>query len=295
MASRADLVSHQAEVGQSASQLASRASVEMSGLDEKEFQAARVHLEPGQKIFVSHLPGQTWRRTFEVCQLLSGSGFHPVPHIPVRLLIDKRELDGVLDAAREAGALELLLISGDYAEARGSFNCVLDVLREGTLRSRGFERISLAGHPEGHPQAPWDVICQAQVDKWRTAAADGLQVNFVTQFCFDSAPLIQWARFMRAAGVEATLSVGLAGPTALGKLLKLARHCGVGASLRLLTARPASMLKLLADHRPDALIQELALEKLRQPDLFDGIHLFSLGGLLRTASWLRQFRSQRSV
>lgn len=295
MASRADLVSHRAQVARSASQLASHASVEMSGLDEGELSAACAHLQPGQKIFVSHLPGQTWRRTFEVCQQLSESGFHPVPHIPVRLLIDRHDLDGVLGAARDAGALELLLIAGDYAEARGSFSCVMDVLREGTLNSRGFERVSLAGHPEGHPQAPWDVICQAQVDKWRRAAANGMRVNFVTQFCFDSAPLIQWARFMRAAGVEATFSFGLAGPTPLGKLVKLARHCGVGASLRLLTSRPASMLKLLTDQRPDALIRELALEKLRQPDLFDGIHLFSLGGLLRTASWLRQFRSEGSV
>ena len=295
MATRAELVSHRAEVARSASQLARGASVEMSGLDAAEFPAARAHLEPGQRIFVSHLPGQTWRRTFEVCQQLSQAGFLPVPHIPVRLLVDSQELDAVLGAARDAGSREPLLISGDYAKARGKFNCVLDVLRERALRSRGFDRISLAGHPEGHPQVPWDVICQAQVEKWRRASADGLQVNFVTQFCFDSSPLIQWARFMRAAGVEGTLSVGLAGPTALGKLIRLARHCGVGASLRQLTSRPASMLKLLTDHRPDALIMELAQEKLRQPGLFDEIHLFSLGGILRTASWLRQFGARDSA
>lgn len=292
MASRADQVSRRAEVAQAAAHLTIGASVEMSGLDESEFPAARAHLVPGQKIFVSHLPGQTWRRTFEVCQQLSQWGFHPVPHIPVRLVLDACDLDRVLGAARDAGALELLLISGDYADARGKYRCVLDVLAEGSLRSRGFESVSLAGHPEGHPQVPWDLICQAQVDKWRRASADGLRVNFISQFCFESAPLLQWAKFMRAAGVEASLSVGLAGPTALGKLIKLARHCGVGASLRLLTSRPASMLKLLTDHRPDALIHELALENLRQPRLLDGIHLFSLGGLLRTASWLRQFRSQ---
>ena len=64
MASRADLVSQRAEAALAASQLARGASLEMSGLDEGEFAAARAHLEPGQKIFVSHLPGQTWRRTF---------------------------------------------------------------------------------------------------------------------------------------------------------------------------------------------------------------------------------------
>jgi methylenetetrahydrofolate reductase (NADPH) len=295
MATRAELVSRQAEVVRSASQLTRSASVEVSGLDEAEFPAARAHLEPGQRIFVSHLRGQTWRRTFEVCEQLSRAGFSPVPHIPIRLLDDAKDLDRVLGAARDAGSREPLLISGDYPQPYGKFSCVLDVLREGALQARGFERVSLAGHPEGHPRVPWDVICQAQIDKWRRASANGLAVNFVTQFCFDSAPLVQWARFMRAAGVAATLSVGLAGPTALGKLIRLARHCGVGPSLRLLTSRPSSMLKLLTDHRPDGLIMELGLEKLRQPDLFDGVHVFSLGGFLRTASWLRQSTTQGSV
>lgn len=289
MASRAELVSSRAEVAGTASRLVADASLEMGVLDSADFPAAAGHLARGQRIFVSHLPGQSWCRTFELCSRLSQSGFAPVPHIPVRLLADDAELDRVFGAARDAGAVELLLISGDYTQPRGRFHDVLEVLRAGALRARGFERVSLAGHPEGHPQVPWDVICQAQLDKWRWAAGEGLQVNFVTQFCFDVAPWLQWARFMRAAGVDASLSLGLAGPTALGKLIRLARHCGVGASLRLLTSRPASVLKLLADQRPDGLILELALEKIRQPDLFDGLHLFSLGGFLRTASWLRQF------
>lgn len=292
MASRPELVTQRTEVVRLASQLAGSASLEIGGLDAAEFAEARAHLVPGQKIFVSHLPGQNWKRTFDVCLQLSESGFLPVPHIPVRLLEDAQDLDRVLGAARDAGVLEPLFISGDYPEPRGSFNCVLDVLRTSELRARGFERVSLAGHPEGHPQVPWDVICQAQLDKWRWASADGLKVNFVTQFCFGSEPMLQWARFMRAAGVEATLSLGLAGPTALGRLIRLAAHCGVGASLRVLTSRPSSMLRLLADQRPDGLIMEVAAEKLRQPGLFDGIHVFSLGGFLRTASWLRQSASK---
>lgn len=294
MATSAERVSSRAEIAQMAAGLAAQASMEIGSLDAARFDEARAHLTGGQKIFVSHLPGQTWNRTFEVCRQLAASGFQPVPHIPVRLLEDAQEMDLVLNTAREAGVIEPLLISGDYPKARGPFSCVLDVLRAAALRCRGFDRVSLAGHPEGHPRVSWAEICQAQVDKWRVANTEGLQVTFVTQFCFSAEPVLHWARLLRAAGVDGQLSVGIAGPTSLGRLIKLAAHCGVGASLRQLTARPASMLRLLAEHRPDALMMELAAEKLRQPDLFDSFHLFSLGGFLRTASWLRQFTVQRS-
>jgi methylenetetrahydrofolate reductase (NADPH) len=280
-----------AEVIRLASRLASQASLEMGAHDLHELEEAREHLSPGQRIFVSHLPGQTWSRTLQVCSALTSAGFDPVPHIPVRLLENRKHLAGLLSAACDVGVREPLLISGDYDGARGEFDSVLGVLRSGALRARGLERVSLAGHPEGHPRVPWDVICQAQVDKWRVATADGLRVRFVTQFFFSAAPFVQWARFLRAAGVEAGLLAGVAGPTGVGRLIKLAKHCGVGASLRALTSRPASFMGLLADHDPRALLTDLAAEKLRQDPLFDGVHFFSLGGFLRTVRWRRDFEA----
>ena len=47
------------------------------------------------------------------------------------------------------------------------------------------------------------------------------------------------------------------------------------------------MFKLLSDRDPDFLVGDLATALLHQPDLFDGIHLYSFGGFLRTATWLR--------
>jgi methylenetetrahydrofolate reductase (NADPH) len=264
------------------------ASLEIGGLDFAEFAATRAQLRSGQTIYVSHLPGQTWKRTMEMCAEITAHGGDPVPHIPVRLLDDAAMLDTVLRAASRAGVREPLLIAGDYPRARGPYDAVLKVLRSGALQAHGFSRVSLAGHPEGHPHVAWDVICQAQVDKWRAASAAKLAVTFVTQFFFAAEPFIHWARHLRASGVEARLVAGVAGPTALGRLIKLARHCGVGASLRTLTSRPAALLQLLGDHSPGALVHELADAKARQPGLFDGLHVFSLGGFARAAAWLRR-------
>jgi methylenetetrahydrofolate reductase (NADPH) len=274
-----------------ATSLAAGASLEIGALDFEEYPAARALLTPAARIYVSFLPGQDWRRTFQICEQIASDGFDPVPHIPVRLLTDSGHLDRVLGSARAAGVREPLLISGDYAEARGPFSTVLQVLQTGCLQAQGFQRLSLAGHPEEHPRVPWDVICEAQVAKWRFASNHGISVTFVTQFFFAVEPFVHWARFLRAAGVDARLVAGVAGPTGLGRLIKLSRHCGVGASMRALTSRPAAALRLFGEHAPDGLLAGLATERLAQPNLFDGLHVFSLGGFGRTAGWLKSARA----
>jgi methylenetetrahydrofolate reductase (NADPH) len=240
---------------------------------------------------VSHLPGQDWQQTWRSCAQVATAGLDPVPHVPVRLLESERRLDEILAAAVGAGARELLLIAGDYPQARGPFSNVLQVLRSGSLQRAGLTRVSLAGHPEGHPVVPATEIRRAEIDKARLAAALGFQVSLLTQFFFAADPFVKWARELREAGVQARLVAGLPGPAGIAKLLRLARHCGVGPSLRALTARPANMLKLVSDHAPDALVQDLAEARRRMPGLFDGIHLFSFGGFQRTASWLRSLQT----
>jgi methylenetetrahydrofolate reductase (NADPH) len=272
----------------SAARLARESSLEVNSLESADIRAGRDFLPAGQKIYVSHLPRQTWAKTLETCAEVVAAGFDPVPHVPVRLIKTEQQLDELLSAMRGAGAGELLLIAGDYARAEGPYHQVLDVMRSGKLQKYGFTRVSVAGHPEGHPSVPAEEIRRAQLEKARHGAAAGLQVTLVTQFFFEATPFIDWARDLRHAGAEARVVAGLPGPANIGRLLTLARHCGVGPSIRALSSRPGSVFKLLSDRSPDALLGDLAAALQRQPDLFDGIHLYSFGGFLRTAGWLRQ-------
>jgi methylenetetrahydrofolate reductase (NADPH) len=268
--------------------LAREGSLEVSDVDFQQFEAARAQLRPGQRVFVSHLPGQSWVRTFDMCAHLSGAGFDPVPHVPVRLLRSRAEFAAILRNAREVGVREPLLISGDYREAAGPYSSVLETLRSNELAEQGFTRVAFAGHPEGHPAVPAPTIRAAQLDKWREADALGLEVTFVTQFFFTADAFMSWARDLRSAGVRARLVAGLAGPVGLGKLVRLAARCGVGTSMRALTARATTALKLLADHDPTDLLRELSSEADGAAGLPDGIHVFAFGGLMRTAAWLRR-------
>jgi methylenetetrahydrofolate reductase (NADH) len=273
---------------QRAARLARESSIEVSCVEAADIRAGRDFLPAGQKVYVSHLPRQTWTQTRDTCAQVAAAGFNPVPHVPVRLVRSEQELDEILLAMHDAGAVELLLISGDYAQPVGPYHQVLDVMRSGKLQANGFTRVSIAGHPEGHPGVPDAEIRRAQVEKSAWGAAAGMQVTVVTQFFFEAEPFMNWARDLRRAGVTAQIVAGLAGPASIRKLLGLARHCGVGPSIRALTSRSGAMLKLFSDRSPDLLLDELCREMQREPALLDGIHLYSFGGFLRTAAWLRQ-------
>jgi methylenetetrahydrofolate reductase (NADPH) len=267
--------------------LARECSIEINVQDARLLPRARVLLPAGKKVYVSHLPKQTWQQTIDTCRDVREMGWEPVPHVPVRLLDSERTLDAfLLDAASRAEVTEILLIAGDYPQARGPYSAAADVLRAGKLRNHGLSRISMAGHPEGHPKVPLVEIRRAEREKVTLAQAAGLEVTLLTQFFFEAPPFLEWAANLRADGVTARLIGGLSGPASIATLLRYAVRCGVGPSIRALGARPTSLAKLIGDHGPEPLMRTLA--SVSRPDLYDGLHFFTFGGFLRTCEWLQR-------
>lgn len=274
--------------------LARASSIEMNVQDVRDLDASRALLPPGKKVYVSHLPKQTWRQTLDACRAVTGAGFDPVPHVPVRLLEDERALDNFLsDATRTAGVREVLLIAGDYPQPAGPYAAVAEVLRAGKLGDHGFRRVSLAGHPEGHPKVAPAEIRRTEIEKAQLAQSAGLETTLLTQFFFEAQPFIDWAGELRAAGVGARLVAGLAGPASIATLFRYAVRCGVGPSVRALGARPSSLVKLIGEHGPEHVMRALATQRVSRPELFDGVHLFCFGGFLRTCEWLQRVSDGR--
>ncbi|HEY5754628.1 MAG TPA: hypothetical protein VIU34_02335 [Steroidobacter sp.] len=270
----------------SIARLARGCSIEMNVQDARELHRARALLPPGKKVYVSHLPKQTWQQTLDASGDVREVGFDPVPHVPVRLLDSERTLDEFLRAAARSEVAEILLISGDYPQASGPYSTVAEVLRAGKLGEHGLRRVSMAGHPEGHPRVPLAEIRRAEREKAELAQAAGLQATLLTQFFFEAPPFLEWAAGLRAEGVGARLVAGLSGPASIATLLRYAVRCGVGPSIRALGARPTSLVKLIGDHGPEPLVRTLA--GVSRPDLYDGLHFFTFGGFLRTCEWLQR-------
>src|SRR5688572_28145402 len=239
--------------------LAATGSVEVNVQDLGHLADSRALLAPGTRVYVSHLPNQTWDATRVMCDAVRASGFEPVPHMPVRTVDSAAALDRILaELARSSRPREVLLISGDYPAATGPFATVAQALDTGALEKHGFEHVSVAGHPEGHPTVALEEIRRSELEKPRLASSHGLGARFVTQFLFEVEPFVTWANELRSKDVRAQVVCGLAGPAKITTLFRFAMRCGVGPSIRALGARPSSVANLLGDHGPDRMLRQLA-------------------------------------
>ena len=274
--------------------LAREASIEMNVHDAADLQANHALLGQGRRVYVSFLPRQTWQQTVDTCALVRQLGLEPVPHLPVRLLADRTTLEATLKSlVGLAQVREVLLISGDYDSAVGPYASVADVIRTGALEASGIRRVSVAGHPEGHPKVALEEVRRAEREKVGLLLRAGLEPRFVTQFFFEPEPFLEWVRGLRAQGVATPAVAGLAGPARLSTLFKFALRCGAGPSIRALGARPSSFVKLLGDHGPESVVRALAEARMAGESDFSSIHLFCFGGFVRSCEWLHAGASGR--
>src|SRR5690349_872528 len=272
------------------------ASVEVTWHDAPRLAACRGALAPRTRVFVSFVPGQTWRHTLEACMDIRRAGFEPVPHIPARELASAEALDNLAAQLRMRPAVrQVLLIAGDRAKPAGPFDSSLDALHSGGLQRNGNLDIAVAAHPEGHPRIAEADLRRAEREKAALARAEGWRIRYVTQFFFEAEPFVAWARGMRAAGIDAPLVAGIAGPAKVSTLARFALRCGVGASIRALGAEPARMSQLLGDRDPEELVRGVVQAVWSEGLGHLGLHLCSFGGLERTCAWLGAAREAVTV
>jgi methylenetetrahydrofolate reductase (NADPH) len=242
---------------------------------------------PDAEVFLPWLPGDETGQQAEAAKAITRAGFHPVPHIAVRRLSSERALDEFLArAAGEAGVSRLLVIAGDVDQPRGPFGSSLDVLVRGLPQRHGIKQIYVAGHPEGHPRVPREIMDEALRQKLAWGSANDMTMGVVTQFCFEAEPVIDWLARFQAEFTEPA-RIGIAGPANPTTLLKFALRCGIGNSVRALQRQAGRFTRLLTETAPDQLIDDLidaaAAGKIRLPDF----HIFPFGGVRTAARWIR--------
>ena len=189
-------------------------------------------------------------------------------------------------AAAEAGVTSVLLIGGDPDHPVGPFSGSFDLLETGVVEAHGIGEVVFAGYPEGHPRIDSHALDAALDAKISLARQRALAVSLITQFGFDPEPVHRWIAALRTRGIDCPVEVGVAGPANVATLAKFAFRCGVGASLRALARGHTAFARILAEATPDAFIASLVdAEEANAP--IDGLHLFTFGGVCRTAQWMR--------
>ena len=248
------------------------------------------HFAPGTDVTITFLPGDNYRHNVETASALRRAGYNPVPHIAAREMPSREALDDFLTRLRiKADVTRVVLIAGDVALAKGPFRSSLDVCASGLIEARGIASLSVAGHPEGHPYLEAPEAFKV-LEAWRDwGRQTNIRVDIVTQFCFESAPILGWIGELEARGIGLPVIVGLAGPATPATLTKFALRCGIGNSMRSLRSQIGRFGRLLTDTGPDDVMRGLQSAPKAATASIAGFHLFPFGGLRKAGGWLRSY------
>ncbi len=273
-----------------AADLLGSSSMEMNAHRASEAREIAAVLPAGTAVYVNHLPRNTLDDTVDALIAARNAGLEPVPHVAARRIPSREKARSFFAAAvRDAGVRRILLIGGDDPEQRGPYADAAAVLREGLIAENGIREIGFAAYPEGHPRIPRPVLETALDEKLALAAAQGLGSYVVTQFSFAPARVVDYCGELARSRPSVPVYVGIAGPTDLIALMRYAQRCGVSSSLRALRAQGFGAARLVMHTDSGEQISAVAHYCLgRETCNVVGVHLFSFGGVAKTAAWINR-------
>lgn len=248
-------------------------------------------LPPDTQVYLTHLAKDTLEDIAAAVGKISGEGMMPVPHIAARNIRNIKSLEKYIKLLHQKyGVRKMLLIGGSAQAPAGPFEASLDVLKTGVFEQCGIQDIAFAGHPECTPDFDNQTAIKALKDKISYCEKHGLQASILTQFLFKAAPVIQWENSLREQGIYVPVKVGLAGPTRPSQLIRYARACGVGPSMRVLTRNPFNFVRYFSrPYNPGSMLESLEDYCANNPrsSLNNPPHFYALGGVPQLAAWLK--------
>jgi methylenetetrahydrofolate reductase (NADPH) len=275
-----------------ASAFLQRLSIEITGKQIEKLPLLRERLKPGTRVFIALIDPADVAGQLQAAKALRQAGLEPVPHVPARFVHDLADLKSRIGAlAQEAGVTEMLVLGGGAPHPVGQYDAAIQILETGVFEANGIKRIGMAGHPEGNSditkQHGEAALIAALKRKQAWLKAHGIAGFIATQFLFEAGPVAEWARKLRAEGIDLPIHVGVPGPATIKTLVKYAAMCGVGNSARFIRKQAMNITKLLTVNTPDDFIAGLADLHANQPDLgIAGPHLYPFGGFDKLFDWL---------
>jgi len=241
-------------------------------------------------VYIPSLPGLPLTRTLDAIAAIRAAGLDPVPHVSARRIRDRDEFrDFLTKAAAQHGVHRVLLIGGDEPRPKGPYADSLQVLEQGVLKECCVREFGVGGYPEGHPRVSLNVLDRALQRKLALGREQGIGVYMVTQFCLSPQRVVDYCAGLARALPELPVYVGIAGPTDPVALARYAQRCGVSVSLRALKNLGAGIAKLVSHNDPrDQLVALARYSSLREQSNVVGVHIYSFGGAVPTASWMRK-------
>jgi methylenetetrahydrofolate reductase (NADPH) len=266
-------------------------SIEITPKQIEKLPVLREKLPAGCNVFIALIDPADVAGQIDAARHLKAAGFAPVPHVPARFVRDEGDLRSRIAALASAGADQMLVLGGGAPTPIGVYDAAIQILSTGVFQANGVKRIGIAGHPEGNPDITKihgeAMLLEALTAKQAYLKANGIEGFIATQFLFEADPVAEWARKLKAAGIDLPIHVGVPGPATIKTLVKYAAMCGVGNSARFIRKQAMNITKLLSVNTPDDFIAGLARLNAEKPELrIAGPHMYPFGGFDKLFDWL---------
>ena len=244
------------------------------------------------RVYIAHLETENIATMVATAKRINEEGFTVMPHIPARIIQNQTMLnDWISMYQNEAGVKEALLLAGGSKKPVGDYDSSIQLIESGLFDKAGFNRLHVAGHPEGSkdidPDGSMKNVSEALSWKQKFSNRTDAAMAIATQFCFDASVVTTWADHIKKDGIDLPIHIGIAGPAKLQTLLKFSVECGIGASMKILTKRAKDLTKLLLPYKPTQMLNDLAEYKSKDPQLnIEQVHFFPIGGIKQTTDWI---------
>jgi methylenetetrahydrofolate reductase (NADPH) len=237
----------------------------------------------GLTVTITASPAKGLDATVDLAERLAGHGYQVVPHLSARLVRDEAHLADLTARLIACGVRDVFVPAGDADAPAGRFDSALSLLDQLTAMGRPFPEVGVTGYPQRHPRIEDDITIQAMWDKRHHAT------YLVSNLCLDPAVLRKWIARVRARGVRLPLFVGLAGPVARARLLRMAAKAGVSESARFLTGHKEWFLRAgtPGGHSPERLLSRTAATLAAPESAVRGLHVFTFNQVRQTEQWRR--------
>jgi len=268
-----------------------RMSIEITGKQIEKLPVLQAKLRPGTRVFIALIDPADVAAQLDAAKQLKQAGFVAVPHIPARFVRDLADLKSRIAALAGAGVTEMLALGGGAPQPIGQYDAAIQILETGVFEANGITRIGIAGHPEGNPDITKihgeAALLAALKQKQAWLKSAGIEGFIATQFLFEAGPVAEWAKMLRAQGIDLPIHVGVPGPATIKTLVKYAAMCGVGNSARFIRKQAMNITKLLTVNTPDDFVAGLANLHFNHPELkVAGPHMYPFGGFDKLFDWL---------
>lgn len=211
-------------------------------------------------------------------------------HIAAGRIRDEKHFDEVMARLLKIGTKRVFVVGGDGTPDGEVFTYAEKVIRAFWQRGIKFERIGVGGYPEGNSAFSMDPI-EVLLRKQSLAEEMGVDMEILTQVCFDVDVLIDWIKEIRSRGVKLPVVVGMPGKWTLTTMVNVLGMLGIHDALAFIKSKP-KLAKSLAEgvlgaFTPAEMLRELA-EKNRPKLGIRGISIFTLGNVTGSVKSLQE-------